>query len=176
MKSVRCPTCNKHVPADRSHCIGCGGALVVTQAAREGSAAAGTSTAAHSASSSDWADRYGWAVIGAVACATFAALWYLGMFRREGASTESARMSAPDALWLCQAAIKRATRDPETTDVPFVSEAPGDGAYLFVWGSGTRPVRARNGLGLPVAITAACTVDGYRRAITGLVVDGRVVR
>lgn len=133
-------------------------------------------TASTKVAAPNWAERYGWAIIGVMVCATMVVLWHLGTFRREAASIESTRMSALDALSLCQEAIKRATRDPGNTEVPYVRAAPGDGAYRFVWGSSTQPVRARNGLGLSVAITAACTVDGYRREITGLIVDGRVVR
>lgn len=81
-----------------------------------------------------------------------------------------------DAVYLCQQALKWLAVDPETADIPYVPNHGRGSEYYFAWGHGTRFARMRNGLGLEVPVSASCIVDGASRRITGLTVNGEMVR
>lgn len=84
-------------------------------------------------------------------------------------------MRESDALWLCQKALKTISRDPENADIPYVSDQGQGSEFYYAWGTNTKVVRMRNGLGLDVATSASCIVDGKNQRITALTLDGKSV-
>nr|WP_315206770.1 hypothetical protein [uncultured Albidiferax sp.] len=76
------------------------------------------------------------------------------------------------ALLNCQRAIKNASRDPSTAQVPAVEALVGGADYRFLW-SAAEPVRLRNGLGLEVSAPALCVVDETSGKIKLLTLDGQ---
>ena len=80
-----------------------------------------------------------------------------------------------DALTMCQLALKKASRDPEKADVPYVENMGKGDDYYFAWGSSTKMARMRNGLGLEVATSASCTVSHTQKRITSLTLDGKTI-
>jgi hypothetical protein len=80
-----------------------------------------------------------------------------------------------DALTMCQLTIKGLARDPETADVPYVSNLGKGNEFYFSWGHSTKFARMKNGLGLDVPVSASCIVDRERQKITSLTVDGKTI-
>lgn len=91
------------------------------------------------------------------------------------ASTNSPSFGWNDALTMCQFALKKASRDPENADVPYVENKGSGDNYYFIWGATTKMARMRNGFGLEVATTASCTVSGTQKRITSLILDGQAI-
>lgn len=96
----------------------------------------------------------------------------------------AALMSKPDgergfgsseALGMCQAALKSVARDPDKADIPYVENMGRGSEYYFAWGAQTKMARMRNGLGLDVAVSASCIVNGVTRRITSLSLNGRSI-
>ncbi|NOR71613.1 MAG: hypothetical protein GQ532_18320 [Methylomarinum sp.] len=80
-----------------------------------------------------------------------------------------------NALVQCQMAIKNYSRDPDTAEVPFVSNIGAGDWYRFSWGRSTSFIRMRNGLGLEVPVTADCEVDGATKRITSLTINEKSI-
>ena len=80
-----------------------------------------------------------------------------------------------DALTLCQTALKAAAKDPENAEVPYVENFGRGDEYVYSWGSQTKMARMRNGLGLEVAASASCVVDGRSQRITSLTLNGQTL-
>lgn len=76
------------------------------------------------------------------------------------------------ALAMCQSALKRASKDPEKAEVPYVANQGSGDRARFVWGPDTKMARMRNGFGLEVATSAACSVTLSTKQITSLTLDG----
>jgi len=81
-----------------------------------------------------------------------------------------------DALLMCQTAIPKFARDPDTAIVPYVPNIGKGNEYYFAWGDSTKYVRMRNDLGLEVPVSAYCIVDGNIKTITQLSVDGKTIK
>lgn len=79
------------------------------------------------------------------------------------------------ALAMCQMALKRASRDPDKAEIPYVPDRGSGDIASFSWGPDTKMARMRNGLGLDVATSAACTVNKSQRRITSLTLDDKTV-
>lgn len=92
-----------------------------------------------------------------------------------GKPDTSKGMRESDALLMCQMALKKISRDPEKADIPYVDDQGKGTEYYYAWGNSTKLVRMRNGLGLEVAATASCTVDGKTQRITSLTLDGKTI-
>lgn len=89
--------------------------------------------------------------------------------RSAQATVAAARGSA---LLNCQRAIKNASYDPSTAQVPAVDALQGGADYRFLW-TPQQPVRLRNGLGLEVPASALCVVDEGSGKIKLLTLDGQ---
>lgn len=100
---------------------------------------------------------------------------WLGGGSGGSSSNTSGQISQLDAIFLCQTALKAASRDPERADVPYVEGKLSGNEYYFAWGNSTRPVRMRNGFGIEVAAGASCFVDRNSRKVTGLTLDGKSI-
>lgn len=83
--------------------------------------------------------------------------------------------SSTTALTVCQMALKQASRDPETADIPYVADQGSGNTYHFAWGAHTAMTRVRNDSGLEVSTQASCTVDKSRGRITSLALDGKSI-
>jgi hypothetical protein len=97
-----------------------------------------------------------------------------------GSSSKSSGSSQPsfghvDALTMCQMALKRSSRDPDKAEVPYVNNQGSGNEFYYAWGPGTKVVRMRNGLGLEVAASASCIVDGSTKRITSLTLNGESI-
>lgn len=79
------------------------------------------------------------------------------------------------AFQLCQAAMTKLARDPEKAQVPWVQNMGAGSEYYYAWGAQTKLMRMRNGLGLDVAVSGSCIVDGQSQRITSLTLDGKTV-
>lgn len=119
-------------------------------------------------------------VIGAIGLVGFGYLFVTGESaqareQRKQDSAVASKISADkgSALWNCQRAIKSASRDPETANIPNVSPMQGGGDWRFLWAPHTEQVRMRNGLGLDVAVDAFCVVDEDTGKIKLLTLDGK---
>lgn len=78
-----------------------------------------------------------------------------------------------EALTMCQMALKRAARDPDNANIPYVPDHGSGDEFYFAWGGSTKMVRMRNGLGLDVAASASCIVSKSQRRITSLTLNGQ---
>lgn len=80
-----------------------------------------------------------------------------------------------DALSMCQSALRQVARDPDNADIPYVPNMGSGKEFYFAWGTSTKVVRMRNGLGLDVATSGSCTVDATAKRITSLTLDGKTI-
>ena len=78
-----------------------------------------------------------------------------------------------DALTMCQIALQKASRDPDKAEFPYVENQGIGSEFRYVWSTETKVARMRNGLGMDVATSAACAVDGPTKSITSLSVGGQ---
>lgn len=92
-----------------------------------------------------------------------------------GGDDKPAQFGHVDALVMCQTALKSAARDPENADIPYVDNLGKADEYVYAWGGQTKMARMRNGLGLEVAASASCIVDGRAKRITSLTLNGRAL-
>lgn len=76
------------------------------------------------------------------------------------------------ALLNCQRALRNASRDPSTAQVPAVEALAGGADFRFLWTADV-PVRLRNGLGLEVPVPALCVVDETSGKIKLLTLDNQ---
>jgi hypothetical protein len=122
-----------------------------------------------------------WKVAGAIGVLGLVGFFYLFASRGASPSTPEKSTSAAEskvaaargsALLNCQRAIKRASRDPESANVPAVSPLKEGADWRFLWSPNTQQVRVRNGLGLEVAVGAFCVVDEVTGNIKLLTLDG----
>lgn len=107
-----------------------------------------------------------------VPSAIFAFGWYA-----ENATVKTPVDPKPalQALYDCQQAIKRLSKDPEKADVPYVANQGISSEYTFVWSSNTSLIRMRNGLGVDVPARASCTVNASSMAIINLTLNGETI-
>lgn len=101
-----------------------------------------------------------------VAIAAAVALWPAG---KAGATDPL------EALGMCQAALKKISKDPEKADIPYVPNMGSGQEFYFAWGGQTKMVRMRNGLGIEVAGSASCIVDGKSGRIVSLTLNGKTI-
>lgn len=80
-----------------------------------------------------------------------------------------------DALTMCQMALQSAAKDPGNADIPYVENLGKGDEYYYAWGAQTKMARMRNGLGLDVAASASCIVDGKSKRITSLTLNGQSI-
>lgn len=92
-----------------------------------------------------------------------------------GGDDKPAQFGHVDALVMCQMALKSAARDPESADIPYVENHGRGDEYVYAWGAQTKMARMRNGLGLDVAASASCVVDGRTKRITSLTLNGQTI-
>lgn len=100
--------------------------------------------------------------------------WFISLIpsSRTPKTASVATFDSADALALCQAAIKMASKDAEKVQAPYVPNQGDSGSYFFAWNNTTKLARLRNGLGIEVGVTALCKVDPSSRRITSLTLDG----
>lgn len=87
-------------------------------------------------------------------------------------SDKPREFNANEALFLCQYAIKQASRDPEKADVPYATNIGSGDEYVYQWSPRTKLVRLRNGMGLEVGVPAICKVSHSQKKVTSLSIDG----
>lgn len=97
-----------------------------------------------------------------------------------GSTSRTSTSSQPSfghiqALTMCQMALKRSSRDPDNAQVPYVNNQGNDSEFYYAWGPATKVVRMRNGLGLEVAASASCIVNGSTKRITSLTLNGETI-
>jgi hypothetical protein len=81
-----------------------------------------------------------------------------------------------EAMTLCELAIKKASKDPDSAKVPSVAPISSDkGEYFFSWGPSTKMMKLRNGLGNDVAATGSCVVSQSLKKVTQLTINGQSV-
>jgi hypothetical protein len=80
------------------------------------------------------------------------------------------------ALMLCQTAVKSALVDPDSASVPYVESVGGGDEFYFAWGASTRTIKSKNRMGLEVASSASCTINGKTAEVTSLTVNGKTIR
>lgn len=90
--------------------------------------------------------------------------------------SNSGSFSQSEALMICQYSIKGSMMDASSTDVPYVDDQGSGNEYYFAWGSSTKSIRTRNGLGLEVPASASCIVDKRSKSITQLTVNGKTIK
>lgn len=90
-------------------------------------------------------------------------------------STATSEVSESYALMLCQTALKRASIDPASAEVPYVERQGRGSEFYFAWGSGTKPVQMKNRLGLMIPAGASCIVDQTSGAIRSLSLDSKTI-
>jgi len=101
-------------------------------------------------------------------------VWLYGIFTGSTSDKKTRTFGEPEALFICQEAIKATAKDPEKANIPYVKGGlADDDTYVFHWNGTTRMARMRNGLGLEVAVTADCAVHKDTHKLTRLVVDGK---
>lgn len=76
---------------------------------------------------------------------------------------------------VCENAIKKVARDPETTKVPIIRGATAEDTFDFRWSRNTSLVRMRNGLGNEVGVEVSCSVKKSTGKISSLTVDGKTI-
>lgn len=114
-----------------------------------------------------WANVASWLIVGVPV------LWLLSTCA--GKSSQPDVFDHIDALVMCQNALKSAARDPENAEVPYVENFGRGDEYVYSWGAQTKMARMRNGLGLEVAASASCVVDGRSQRITSLTLNGQTL-
>lgn len=79
------------------------------------------------------------------------------------------------AITMCQAALKKASGDPKSADIPLVKSVGTEMEYRFVWDATTQMVHVRNGRGEIEAMAAMCLVDGPTKRVVGLTLGRRSI-
>jgi len=97
-----------------------------------------------------------------------------GSSSKSSGSTQSS-FGHVEALTMCQMALQRSSRDPDNAKVPYVENQGSSSEFYYAWGPSTKVVRMRNGLGLEVAATASCIVDGSAKRIKSLTLNGETI-
>lgn len=92
-----------------------------------------------------------------------------------GGEDKPAQFGHIDALGMCRMALQAASRDPEKADIPYVENQGRGDEYVYAWGAQTKMARMRNGLGLEVAASASCIVNGKTQRITTLTLNGQTL-
>lgn len=90
-------------------------------------------------------------------------------------SREAGKFQQIQAITMCQAALKKASLDPKTADIPIVGNLGTETEYRFVWDATTRMVSVRNQRGEMEATSAFCLVDGPTRRVVGLTLGSRAI-
>lgn len=76
---------------------------------------------------------------------------------------------------VCQTEIKKWSRDPDKTEIPYVIASSTQEFIGFIWGGNTPMLRMRNGFGNDVGVAAICVVYRSSGAIKSLILDGKTV-
>ena len=84
-------------------------------------------------------------------------------------------LSDGDAVYLCQQAIKLASKDPERADIPVVPVMQSGDQVNLAWGHSTKMLRLRNGLGLEVAASGSCAVSRSQKRVVSLTLNGETI-
>lgn len=96
-----------------------------------------------------------------------------GSSKTSGATVKA--LQQYEALAMCQFAMRRASRDPDKAEIPFVDGFEEASGFYFAWGGQTKHMRMRNGLGMDVAASGSCYVSKSTRTITQLTLDGKTI-
>lgn len=169
MALIACPECGKQISDKAPTCPHCGApALSAPVAAQEREQYAAIFPDQDKRPTSPWP-----AVI-SVAVLTVIAVSCVNMGKGSETNTPRA-FDSTDALYLCQQALKRASRDPEKAEAPPVENFGKGDEFYFAWGASTKMARMRNGFGLEVAASASCTVSQTQKRITSLTLDGKTI-
>lgn len=96
-------------------------------------------------------------------------------FTGPGKDQTAQGVSESHALMLCQTALKRASKDPDSADIPYVNSFGKGDEYYFAWGSSTRPVQMKNGFGMMVPAGASCIVSVSSGTIRKLTLDSETI-
>lgn len=113
-----------------------------------------------------------WQGIGLIIVAVFLARSCVGV--SEPPPKPAAGFTELDAMQLCRQTISNWSRDPAKAEIPMGRRFHSDLVFHFAW-TPSDGLRLRNGLGLDMPVTAACTVDRVGRRITLLNVDGQTL-
>lgn len=169
MALIKCSECRKEISDKATACIGCGAPVPNAEAPQ----AASTEQAAPAAKKED-PKSIGCAII-IMAAIAGAILFSCSGGKKSDKSAEPKQLDKIAALTHCQSVLKNLTRDPEKADVPYVTGKEYSDAFSFEWSTGSKLIRARNGLGLEVGIPGECTVSKETRKITRIGIDGKVI-
>ena len=90
-------------------------------------------------------------------------------------SREAGKFQQIQAITMCQVALKKASLDPKTADIPMVGNLGTETEYRFVWDATTRMTLVRNQRGEMEATSAFCLVDGPTRRVVGLTLGSRAI-
>lgn len=168
MALIACHECGKEISDKAPACPHCGAPAEARAAVSEREKYAATFP------DQDKRPTSPWPAIISLSILTVIAVSCVNM-RKDSGAPAAASFDWNDALTMCQFALKKASRDPEKAEVPYVANQGSGDNYHFAWGASTKMARMRNGLGLEVAATASCTVSGSQKRITSLVLDGNTL-
>lgn len=169
MALIACPECGKEISGKAPACPHCGAPSVsAPSAAQEREQYAAVFPGPGKKPTSPWPAIISLGVLTAIAVSC------VNMSKGPGSESPAA-FGWNDALSMCQFALKRASRDPEKADVPYVENQGSGDNFYFIWGASTKMARMRNGFGLEVATTASCTVSATQKRITSLILDGKAI-
>lgn len=166
MALIACHECGKEISDKAAACPHCG-ALAAAPAVSEREQYAAVFPDGQKKPTSIWPALISMAVLAVivVSCVNLGG----------SGSSSSSSFGWNDALTMCQSALKKASRDPDKAEVPYVENQGSGDNYYFIWGPTTKMARMRNGLGLEVATSASCTVSGTQKRITSLILDGQAI-
>lgn len=103
------------------------------------------------------------------------AMLFFALATLSGCNSKPHEFDTVDALVLCKEALTNVARDPGSVDIPNVPDFGSKGEYYFAWGASTKRIHMRNGLGLPVAVTASCIVNHTQKRIISLTLNGETL-
>lgn len=83
--------------------------------------------------------------------------------------------SESDAFYLCESAMKLASKYPDKSDIPFIRANELSTEFAYAWGAGTEHMMWMNGLGMMVPTSGSCVVNKQTQAITMLTINGKTI-
>ena len=174
MALINCSECNQQVSDKAAACPHCGAPVEKKSASQ----AAAPRPQPPQKKSSKASKIFWWAVAIVIGLPILATI--IGGDKQPAAASKKVAdapktrvFSKIDALTMCQLLIKRASRDPEKAEVPYIAGIEAGSEYVFSWDTSTKLARLRNGLGLEVGTTAYCSVNKETKQFTKLAIDGK---
>lgn len=160
MALINCKECDKQISDQASSCPSCGAPVDASVPA----------VSPQDATTAKKPSTYKYILYG-----TFVLVVAISCMSGGKKSNTPREFNANEAIFLCEYAIKQASRDPEKAVVPMVSNVGSGDEYIFVWGPQTKLVRLRNGLGLEVGVPAVCKVSHSEKNMTSLTLDSKTI-